>query len=129
MHRACKTLGTWLVVAAMLSAVGGHWALLQSVAWTGMIVENARRSDLGRALEQTFDGRHPCPLCQSIEKGRKSQREQDTQAPPGKLDLIHEAGDITLFSHWEFDRRHISGTFAQARPHRPLLEPPRLVVA
>lgn len=35
MVRRC---GTWLVVLALVVATGGHWAVLQLCAWTGMLV-------------------------------------------------------------------------------------------
>ena len=59
-----------MALAAALGLSGGHWMLLQSVAWAGMIVEYSRHAPLQTALEETFDGKHPCPMCRMIESGR-----------------------------------------------------------
>ena len=98
MRPACKTFGRWLVIAAMMSAFGGHWLVLQSVAWTTIVIANARHANLGQALEQTFDGRHPCALCNSIKKGRQSEKKQDAQAAFGKIDFFYQTGVLALVS-------------------------------
>src|SRR5207247_1889036 len=35
-----------LVLCALLTAIGAHWAVLQSVAWTTMLAENLRTTSL-----------------------------------------------------------------------------------
>ena len=63
----------------MLAAVqilGGHWAVLQSVAWVGMVVKYAQHGSLESALEKTFDGTHPCQLCQVVLTGRNAEEKQ-----------------------------------------------------
>jgi len=125
MGHACKTVGKWLVIAAMTSAFGGHWAMLQSVAWTTMIFANARHANLGQALEQTFDGRHPCALCKTIEKNRNSQKQQDMQAAMGKIDFFYQPITVALFSPRQNAQRWPHDTFALNFSSRPLLRPPR----
>ena len=68
-----------MALAAALGMSGGHWILLQSVAWTGMIVEYSRHAPLQTALEETFDGKHPCPMCRMIAAGRHASQSQQPQ--------------------------------------------------
>lgn len=44
------------------------------VAWIGMFAVNSREGSLSSALEKTFDGKHPCPLCEAVESGRDQER-------------------------------------------------------
>ena len=68
--------------------LGLHWGLLQTVAWTGMIISYSREATFKVAIGQTFDGAHPCPLCKAIAKGRAEEKKQSHQAQSGsKLDL------------------------------------------
>jgi hypothetical protein len=65
--------------------LGLHWALLQAVAWTGMIVSYSHNASLAEAVSKTFDGAHPCCLCQTIKQGRAEEKQQESIAPATKL--------------------------------------------
>lgn len=58
---------------------GGPQGMLQTMAWTGMLVSYSQDGDFTEAVEKTFDGAHPCPLCLAIEESRKAEH---TPAPP-----------------------------------------------
>jgi hypothetical protein len=81
-------LGRFAIVLALVMAVGGHWAVLQSVAWVGMTIEFSRIDPLDKAIEKTLDGQHPCNLCQFVAEGKKSERQTAILKPATKLDLI-----------------------------------------
>ena len=83
-------VGKCLVVLAAVLATGAHWVFLQSVAWVGMTVDFSRTEALGAALQKTFDGRHPCPLCKRVDEGRKAERKTEMQNVQTKLDLFCE---------------------------------------
>lgn len=68
-----RVTGYPLIFLAMFSIAGGHWAVLQSVAWTGMIIEYSKASTLGEALAKTFSGKAPCQMCRTIEEGRQKE--------------------------------------------------------
>ena len=68
-HAAC-----FIAVFAML---GGHWLVLQSVAWSRMLTEYSHQDSLATAVCKTFDGRHPCPLCRQIQAGRQQEERQE----------------------------------------------------
>jgi hypothetical protein len=76
-------------VLVLVLSLGLHWAVLQTIAWTGMIVSYSRDASLSEALTKTFDGKHPCCLCKMIQKGRADEKKQEQQQvkPGSKLDL------------------------------------------
>jgi hypothetical protein len=68
--------------------LGGHWVVLQSVAWMGMVVNYTQHAEsLSQAVEKTFDGRHPCALCQVVKSGRAEEQKRE----PAKVVLKFEA--------------------------------------
>lgn len=106
-------LSKWLVVLALTLSLGAHWALLQSVAWVGMVVTYSQDSTFTEALSKTFDGRHPCKLCKAVQEGKRSEKKQDVikveskkefcfnssvsiPCPPSVLTLLSAANDSAL---------------------------------
>jgi hypothetical protein len=78
--------------------MGAHWAILQSVAWTEMVITYSRHASLREALEKTFDGKHPCKLCRMVKAGRKSERNQNRRKVSLKLDPFNYGAPVqTLF--------------------------------
>mgnify|MGYP003600782286 FL=1 len=57
----------WLLLLALVSAINLHLPVLQVVAWAGMIVNYSRDAEISEAIEMTFDGEHPCPMCKVIQ--------------------------------------------------------------
>jgi len=68
-----RATGYPLLFLAMFSIAGGHWAVLQSVAWTGMLIEYSQSSSLRAAVIKTFGGKAPCQMCRTIEEGRQKE--------------------------------------------------------
>jgi hypothetical protein len=65
---------TLLIMAgAFLFSCGGQWAVLQGVAWIGMIHEYAQMVPLGEAVSMTFSGKYPCAICKAIAERRQSE--------------------------------------------------------
>jgi len=69
-----KRLSKFTIVLALICVVGGHWALLQSLAWVSMTINFSRTDALDTAIGKTFDGQHPCNLCHFVAEGKKSER-------------------------------------------------------
>jgi hypothetical protein len=80
-----------LVVFTLICAIGGHWAILQSVAWVGMVVSYSQNSTLQEALVKTFDGKHPCRVCKVVAKEKQAEQKQVLLKVETKLDfcLVH----------------------------------------
>jgi hypothetical protein len=69
-------LARFIAILAAVQILGGHWLLLQSAAWVGMMMDFARHDSLPVAIEKTFNGTHPCQLCKTVSKGRDAEHEQ-----------------------------------------------------
>jgi hypothetical protein len=76
-----------LVVFSLVVMVGGHWAILQSLAWVGMAFSFAQTVPLDVALKKTFDGKNPCGLCKAVDAGKQSERKTGLLKLETKLDL------------------------------------------
>lgn len=113
------------VAAALIVAVGGHWAMLQSVAWVGMAVNYSKSEPISVALKKTFDGEHPCKLCIAVKKGQQEEQQQAVLKVETKLDFlcldpfafVSPALPFTLLSH--------RPDIALPRTEAPPLPPPR----
>lgn len=82
---------------AMFSVSGGHWAVLQVIAWGQMLHSYSRNASLTEALAKTFDGDHPCALCSKVKEGRQ----RDEKAPTIKAEKkaeVFTASDETILS-------------------------------
>ena len=69
----------------LVLTLGLHWTVLQSAAWVGMVVAYSKGATIGEALEKTFDGAHPCPLCKMVEAGAKHDDGKSKQAQSAKI--------------------------------------------
>lgn len=115
-----------LVVLALVASIGGHWALLQSVAWTQMLVERTQAASFGEAVKTTFDGAHPCAMCKRISDGKQKEQQPSQTLSKVKLDVICERAVVAVFPpriHEEFAQTEMTG---ETRTERPPLLPPRV---
>lgn len=67
-----------MVIGLVGISLGFQWTLLQSVAWTVMLLDRSAQMGWVQAMETTFDGHHPCALCKVVRKGRDTQQQQQT---------------------------------------------------
>jgi len=87
--------GKLMLVLALSLSLGAHWALLQTAAWTGMVISYSRSSGLAAGLSATFDGKHPCPLCHLIKKGRAAENKPAEQKHQGSVKTDHLIAIVT----------------------------------
>lgn len=71
--------------------LGLHWTVLQTIAWTRMLLEYSQSVQLGTALVMTFDGKHPCAMCRVVEEGR---RQEHNRAPTTASDTLKLECDL-----------------------------------
>ena len=83
-----RRLGRILTVLAMALWLGGHWLVLQSIAWTTMAVGNSKVLPLRSALATTFDGKHPCQICKFVAQGKKSEQKKDAEQSAPKFEYL-----------------------------------------
>ena len=79
MNVRCRLM-TLVMALALFLVAGGHWAMLQGVAWTSMVRDFSKSGSLTQAVEKTFDGKHPCAICKKIAKAKSSESSEE-QAP------------------------------------------------
>jgi hypothetical protein len=118
-------IGQFLVVCALVVSIGGHWAVLQSVAWMGMTVNFVQTDPLPEALRKTFDGQHPCGLCKVVAKGKQSEKKKDTQKPDTKLDFFLMGKKVILAEPPPFVHCSAEPDSARFRSDSPPTPPPR----
>ena len=112
-------------VVALCVAVGLPWLALQSIAWTTMLIENARTVPVCAAVKRTFDGAHPCSLCHVVQKGRAAENKSRAQTAPSKIDIVPVVRELRfdrLLIAIDYDP--ISPSFSWI-PHSPPRPPPR----
>ncbi|MCU0796807.1 MAG: hypothetical protein MUF31_12840 [Akkermansiaceae bacterium] len=76
-----------LVLGAILHLTGGHWGVLQCVAWGKMLVDYSQKDGLLEGARKTFDGEHPCCMCKSIAAAKQQEKKEPLQAPANIKDL------------------------------------------
>lgn len=97
-----RSLGFSLMCLAMFSIAGGHWAVLQTVAWAQMVREYSKTATVAEALEKTFSGKAPCSLCEQIAEAR-----QQEEKSPATLKTDKKA-EVFLQTGGDFLKRRFS---------------------
>jgi hypothetical protein len=118
-------LRNFMLSAALLCAIGGHLAILQSVAWATMFASHARTESLQSAVDNTFDGRHLCPLCRQIAKARESERKTDLQASLKQTEFLSDRATYFVSPPSIFQMLPSRAFTGQVLPHAPPVPPPR----
>jgi hypothetical protein len=125
-------LGKLLSIVACVYLAGGHWAVLQTAAWAGMLADYSRSYGMEKAVAMTFDGDHPCPLCRKIESAKKRESAPDHPvgivAKSARKDPAFPLTKRVFLRSPDFSRTgmrivHMHGT---TRCETPPLPPPRL---
>jgi hypothetical protein len=112
-----------MLALALAGSIGLHWAFLQSVAWVGMIISYSHKASVTEALEKTFDGKHPCPLCKSISKSQKAEKKSVSTLELKKLEFPYAPGDFAFIAPtfcWEVRAdNHTADVLTHAPPRIP----------
>jgi hypothetical protein len=67
------------IIVALLGCLhlcGGHYGVLQALAWSKMLVDYSQQDGLVVGAIKTFDGNHPCCMCKQIGAAKKADAEQ-----------------------------------------------------
>jgi hypothetical protein len=115
------------LILALVSSLRLHWALLQSVAWVGMLVSYSQTGNFRDALGKTFDGEHPCSLGKQVDYGRKSEKKSALKLEGKQLECVDGRQVFAFSSPTAFTLLPLSDDRAPAFPIAPPLPPPRLV--
>jgi hypothetical protein len=83
-------LGLIFTILAVFAMGGGHWAVLQGIAWTGMLIKYTQEVPVVTAVKKTFSGDAPCSMCKAIAEKRSEENHSPANISQQKL------GDIFL---------------------------------
>jgi hypothetical protein len=120
-----RRLFEFLVAAALILAVGGPWAVLQSVAWVTMAVEYSQTDSWEVALRKTFSGEKPCQLCLAVKEGKEREQKQAVLKVETKLDFVCLQAFAYLHPTLPFTLLAPSSDVARPRAEAPPVPPPR----
>lgn len=119
-----------LLVAALMISIGAQWAVLQSAAWLGMAVTyTVKEGSLSEGLSQTFDGDHPCPLCNLVEEGQKKEQKLPTKKADAKMQMLLTVQSVVLMPPAPTYLPRAAQETATARCAEPTVPPPRGTLA
>jgi len=114
-----------MIVLSLTLSIGGHWGIMQSVAWGKMMYDFSQESTFWTAVSKTFSGDNPCDICRFVADGKKQEQSQQMVQSKIKFDLINQ--DV----HWALERPDIAPdqqngiTFAWLALGPPDFPPPR----
>ena len=121
-------LGLPLMCLAMFSILGGHLAVLQGAAWTGMLWSYSRDATFTEAAEKTFSGDYPCRLCKKVAETRRQEEKTPVAFKVEKIPTVFlpsvQTNVATPFSH-DFRYPLVGDSAAPVRPGTPPMQPPR----
>jgi len=72
-----QIVGIPLICVAFFALAGGHWAVLQAVAWAQMLRDYSKSAPIAEAIAKTFSGDYPCGMCTKITE----ERQKEERAP------------------------------------------------
>jgi len=120
-----KRLPKILIVLALASSIGLHWAFLQAVAWTGMVISYSQDRPVTEAVSDTFDGNHPCKLCKEIATDKRTEKKSQYKFESSKVKFAYKRAaylhSMPAFL-WEAPALEPSGNLLTQAPPSP---PPR----
>lgn len=124
LNRACA----FFAALVLCWQIGLPQGLLQTVAWGWMITTYSQEDGLKEGLRKTFDGNHPCGLCERIAQARPDTA-PTSLAPitPAPFDFLWTLSSIT----GDLPRKQANELFSSSLspwdldPASPLLPPPR----
>ncbi|HEY3855058.1 MAG TPA: hypothetical protein VGO67_11735 [Verrucomicrobiae bacterium] len=122
-----RRFAKYILLLVLTCSIGLHWTLLQSVAWTGMIIDYTYTSSLTEALAKTFDGKHPCPLCKQIAAGKQTEKKKEFPLHLQKFEFASEHSEV-VFTPPQFFCLQPAVIFSISElTHQPPAPPPRVV--
>lgn len=71
-----RWLGKCLCLVAALAVTDAHLILVQGWAWSNMLQDRAPERGVAEALESTFSGAEPCPMCCAVQEERHEEQEE-----------------------------------------------------
>ena len=113
------------MTVALACSIGLHWSLLQSVAWTTMLLGNLGTASISEAVQRTFDGKHPCCLCWQIAAGKKAEKKPEFTLQLKKFEYLTDARNWLFIAPTHFWHSPEPDFFLTSVENTPPKPPPR----
>ena len=110
----------------LVLAVGSHWIILQTAAWTGMLFTYSQSSTFEEAFSKTFSGDYPCRLCKLVKSVQEKERQAETVKVESKLEFTFATGEPLLFPPASSRPSFVWTEHSDLRAPPPPVPPPRL---
>ena len=123
-----KRLCALVMTLALAWQIGLPQGLLQTVAWGLMLTSYSQESGFSEGLRKTFDGHHPCSLCERIAQTRPGSTPTTLSALSTlPADFLWVLETVTGLISSSREVSHFSSTAYLIGADRasPLLSPPR----
>ena len=120
-----KRAGNIFLIIAMLAVAGGHWAVLQTVAWTTMLAGSLGTDSFATAIHDTFDGKHPCCLCKQIAAGKNSEKKAEFTPQFKQPEFLPAAPRFVFAAPSHFLVMAVADESLKSVCHTPPTPPPR----
>ena len=123
-----KRLCALVMTLALAWQIGLPQGLLQTIAWGLMLTSYSQESGFGEGLKKTFDGQHPCSLCERIAQTRPDSTPTTLSALSTlPADFLWALETVTGLISSSREVSHFSSTAYLIGADRasPLLSPPR----
>lgn len=91
-----RALGLPFICLAMFSIAGGHWAVLQSIAWVQMVTEYSQYVSVSKAVEMTLSGEAPCAMCKKIAEAKHKEEKTPATVKADKKAEIFSVAESSL---------------------------------
>lgn len=125
-----RCIGRLFLITALVAVIGGHWAILQSIAWANMLADNLRTDSFSQAVSKTFDGDHPCRMCKAISQERQTEKKPEAlDLKIRKLDFACAREQVIFTPPTRFWLLPAQTFAAVTLSRPPLLPPPRPIPA
>lgn len=129
MSKWALRLGQYLLIGTLLVSMGGHLALLQTIAWGNMLADYSNEGSFSEAVDKTFDGENPCHLCNVVKKSKSEENKKPLLKSEMKWEVAMPAPVRVPFprsTELEFRVTEYSEAYVEVHLAVPM-QPPRAV--
>jgi hypothetical protein len=123
-----KRVSALLLVGVLAWNSGLPQGILQTIAWGKMLTSYSNQAGLEEGLRKTFDGQHPCKLCERIAQSRPESTSTHvavTPIPPADLLWVFETVTARILPSGQNPLSPAVACLICAYRASPLLPPPR----
>jgi hypothetical protein len=122
-RKIIASCGQIIAAVALFFIIGGHWGVLQTVAWANMIwTYSTQDGSVLAGAKKTFAGEHPCNMCDSIKEAKKHEKQApEILSATKKIELfaLNDANLLPVPVSAPFQFPLPRNLTAESRPHSP----------